>query len=62
MRLMNHHRLLGSLTKVGFTIMKKVTKPLAKSVLMPLGLTVAGAGAADAEIYNLSMLYWELQH
>ena len=40
-------RLLGPLLKTGLPLMKNVTKPLAKSVLIPLGLTAA-ASAADA--------------
>ena len=42
-------RLLGPLLKTGLPLMKNVTKPLAKSVLIPLGLTAA-ASAADAGI------------
>ena len=33
--------LLGPLLKTGLPLTKKVTKPLAKSVLIPLGLTAA---------------------
>ena len=40
-------RLLGPLLKIGLPLMKRVIKPLAKSVLIPLGLTAA-ASAADA--------------
>ena len=42
-------RLLGSLLRAGLPLMKSVIKPLAKSVLVPLGLTAA-ASAADAGI------------
>ena len=42
-------RLLGPLSKTGLPLMKNVIKPLAKIVLIPLGLTAA-ASAADAEI------------
>ena len=42
-------RLLGALRKTGLPLMKSVIQPLAKSVLIPLGLTAA-ASAADAEI------------
>ena len=42
-------RLLGSLLKTGLPFIKNVIKPLAKSVLIPLGLTAA-ASAADGEI------------
>ena len=44
-------RLLGSLLKTGLPLMKNVIKPLAKSVLIPLGLTAA-ASAADAGIHK----------
>ena len=44
-------RLLGPLLKTG--LMKSVIKPLAKSVLIPLGLTAA-ASAADAGIHKKS--------
>ena len=40
-------RLLGPLLKTGLPLIKNVIKPLAKSVLIPLGLT-AVAPAADA--------------
>ena len=44
-------RLLGPLLKTGLPLIKNVIKPLAKSVLVPLGLTAA-ALAADAGIYK----------
>ena len=44
-------RLLGPLRKTGLPLIKNVIKPLAKSVLIPLGLTAA-ASAADAEIHK----------
>ena len=44
-------RLLGPLLKTGLPLMKNVIKPLAKSVLIPLGLTAA-ALAADAGIHK----------
>ena len=44
-------RLLGLLLKNGLPLIKNVIKPLAKSVLIPLGLTVA-ASAADARIHE----------
>ena len=44
-------RLLGPLLKIRLPLMQNVIKPLAKSVLIPLGLTVA-ASAADAGIHN----------
>ena len=42
-------RLLGPLLKTGLPLIKNVIKPLAKSVLIPLGLPAA-ASAADAGI------------
>ena len=44
-------RLLGPLLKIGLPFMKNVVKSLAKSVLIPLGLTAA-ASAADAGIHK----------
>ena len=44
-------RLLGPLLKTGLPLMKNVIKPLAKSVLIPLGLT-AGASAAEEGIHK----------
>ena len=44
-------RLLGPLLETGLPLMKSVIKPLAISVLIPLGLTVA-ASAADAGIHK----------
>ena len=44
-------RLLAPLLKTGLPLMKNVIKPLAKSVLIPLGLTAA-ASAADAGIHK----------
>ena len=44
-------KLLGPLLKTGLPLMKSVIKPLAKSVLIPLGLTAA-ASAADAGIHK----------
>ena len=38
-------RLLGSLLKTGLPLIKNVIKPLAKSVLIPLGLTAATSAA-----------------
>ena len=43
-------RLLGPLLKTGLPLMKNALKPLAESVLMPLGLTVAAA--TDAAIHK----------
>ena len=44
-------RLCGPLLKTGLPLIKNVIKPLAKSVLIPLGLTAA-ASAADAGIHK----------
>ena len=44
-------RLLGPLLKTGLPLIKNIIKPLAKSVLIPLGLTAA-ASAADAGIHK----------
>ena len=43
--------LLGPLINTGLPLMKSIIKPLAKSVLIPLGLTAA-ASAADAGIHK----------
>ena len=44
-------RLLGPLLKTGLPLMKNVIQPLAKSVLIPLGLTAA-ASAADVGMHK----------
>ena len=44
-------RLLGPFLKTGLPLTKNVIKPLAKSILIPLGLTAA-APPADPEIYK----------
>ena len=44
-------RLLGPLRKTGLPLIKNVVKPLAKSILIPLGL-IAAASAADAGIHK----------
>ena len=44
-------RLLGSLLRSGLPLMKSVINPLAKTVLVPLGLTAASS-AADAGIHK----------
>ena len=44
-------RLLDPLLKTGLPLIKNAIKPLAKSVLIPLGLTAA-ASAADARIHK----------
>ena len=44
-------RLLGPFLKKGLPLIKNVIKRLAKSVLIPLGLTAA-ASAADAGIHK----------
>ena len=50
-------RLLGPLLKTGLTLIKNVIKQLAKSVLIPLGLTAA-ASAADTGIHKK---FWNLE-
>ena len=49
--------LLGPLLKTRLPLMKNVIKPLAKRVLIPLGLTVA-ASAADAGIHKKNLRIW----
>ena len=44
-------RLLGPLLKTGLPLISNLIKPLAKSVLIPLGLTAA-ASAADAGMHK----------
>ena len=51
-------RLLGPLLKTGLPLIKNVIKPLAKSVLIPLGLA-AVASAADAGIHKKNIGIWE---
>ena len=51
-------RLLGPLLKTGLPFIKNVTKPLARSALIPLGLTAA-ASAPDAGIHKKSIRIWE---
>ena len=46
-------RLLGPLLKTGLPLIKNIIKPLAKSVLIPLGLTAA-ASTGDAGIHKKS--------
>ena len=46
-------RLPGQLLKTRLPLMKNLVKPLAKSVLIPLGLTAA-ASATDAVIHKKS--------
>ena len=41
-------RLFGPLLKRGIPLMRNVMKPLAKSVLIPLGLTAGASAAVDA--------------
>ena len=48
-------KLLGPLLKTGLPLIKNVIKPLAKSVLIPLGLTAARSGA-DAGIQKKKYL------
>ena len=50
-------RLLHSLLKTGLALIKNVINPLAKTVLIPLGLTAA-ASAADAGIHKKILGVW----
>ena len=50
-------RLLGPLLKAELLLIKIVIKPLAKSVLIPLGLTGA-ASAADVGIRKKNLGIW----
>ena len=50
-------RLPGPLLKTGLPLITNVIKPLAKSILIPLGL-IATTSAADAGIHKI---YWDLQ-
>ena len=50
-------KLLGPLLRTELPLMKSVIKPLAKSVLIPLGLTAA-ASAADAGIHKKNLRIW----
>ena len=52
-------RLLGPLLKTGLQLIKNVIKPLATSVLIPLGLTAA-ASVADAGIHKKILGYGHL--
>ena len=47
----NFRRFFGPLLKTRLPLMKNVIKPLAKSVLIPVGLTAASS-AADAGIHK----------
>ena len=50
-------RILGPLLKTGLPLIKIVIKPLAKSVLIPLGWTAA-ASAADARMHKKNLRIW----
>ena len=51
-------RLFGVLLKTGLPLIKNLIKPLAKSALIPLGLTAA-ASAADAGIHKNNIGIWK---
>ena len=51
-------KLLGPLLKTELPLIKNIIKPLAKSVLIPLGLTAA-ASAADAGIHKKNTRIWK---
>ena len=50
-------KFLGPLLRIGLPLMKSVIQPLAKSVLITLGLTAA-ASAADAAILKKNLRIW----
>ena len=50
-------RLISPLLRTGSPLIKNVIQPLAKSILIPLGLTVA-ASAADAGIHKKNLRIW----
>ena len=50
-------KLFDPLLKTGLPLIKNVIKPLAKSVLIPLGLTAA-ASAADVGIQKKNTWFW----
>ena len=50
-------KLLGPLLKTGLPLIKSVIKPLAKSVLVPLGLTAA-ASVVDSGIHKKNLRIW----
>ena len=45
-------RIFGPLLKTGLSLMKNLIKPLAKRILFPLGVIVAGSAAAGAGIHK----------
>ena len=47
-------RLLKPLLKTDLSLVKNVLKPLAKSVLIPLGSTAAATAANDPAIYRVA--------
>ena len=51
-------QLLGPLLKTGLSLMKNVIKPLAKTVLITLGLTAA-ASAANVGIHKKNIRIWK---
>ena len=51
-------KLLDPLLKKGLPLIQNAIKPLAKSVLIPLGLTAA-ASAADAGIHKKNIRIWK---
>ena len=54
-------KLLGPLWKTGLSLMESSITPLAKNILIPLGLTVA-ASAADAGIHKKILGSGNIQH
>ena len=53
-------RLLGPLLKTGLSLIRNVLKPLAKSVLIPLGLTAASSTNAAIHKKMLGSSYTKL--
>ena len=54
-------RLLGPLLKTGLPLIRSVIKTLAKSVLIPLGLTAA-ASTADPGIHKKNLRIWSQKY
>ena len=50
-------KLLGPFLKTGLLLIRNIIKPLAKSILIPLGLT-ATKSAADAGRHKKNLSFW----
>ena len=55
-------RFLESLLKTGFLLMKNLLKPLAKSVLISLGLTAAASATGAAALENVWIRYYNFNN